>query len=463
MATSVRRILIADDDRAIRRNLSRYLVSEGYETVEAEDGVQALKRIRSEAFDAVLLDLKMPACDGLSVLRELGNEVLELPVVVLTAFGGSEPAIEAMRRGAYDYLAKPFDLDDVRLTLERALRQRALAEEVRALRSARESDAEPDLSTEPHELVGTSQVMREVFKAIGRAAATVEPVLLLGESGTGKELAAWALHRHSRRGGGPFVRVNCAALPEPLVESELFGHEKGAFTGADRQKSGRFERAQKGTLFLDEVGELPLPAQAKLLRVIQNQEFERVGGTATLRADVRIVSATHVDLSKALSAGRFREDLYYRLNVVRIVLPPLREHLEDLEELCHVILERIEVKYGWGDLSLAPESLSVLREREWPGNVRQLENVLSRAAIAARGRAILPEHLEDEEPQILGREGSTSDAGAAVPLRALLAEVERRAIRQALVQCSGNRTRTAERLGISRRQLFEKIREYDLR
>jgi two-component system response regulator AtoC len=259
------------------------------------------------------------------------------------------------------------------------------------------------------------------------------------------------------------VRVNCAALPEPLVESELFGHERGAFTGADRQKQGRFERAQGGTLFLDEVGELPLPAQAKLLRAIQHHEYERVGGTATLRADTRIISATHVDLGRALAAGRFREDLYYRLNVIRIVLPPLREHLEDLVELCRVILRRLEEKYGWRDLSLAPESLAGLRLREWPGNVRQLENVLSRAAIAARGRAILPEHLEIEEPQILGRDPDAPDQAAAVPLRALLAEVERRAIRQALVHCSGNRTRAAERLGISRRQLFEKIREYDLR
>jgi two-component system response regulator AtoC len=259
------------------------------------------------------------------------------------------------------------------------------------------------------------------------------------------------------------VRVNCAALPEPLVESELFGHERGAFTGADRQKSGRFERACEGTLFLDEVGELPLAAQAKLLRAIQNQEYERVGGTATLRADVRVVSATHVDLARALASGRFREDLYYRLNVVRIVLPPLREHLEDLDELCRVILRRFEEKHGWRDLALASESLAVLRLREWPGNVRQLENVLSRAAIAARGRAILPEHLEVEDPQILGRDADPADPAALVPLRALLSEVERRAIRQALVHCAGNRTRAAERLGISRRQLFEKIREYDLR
>jgi two-component system response regulator AtoC len=261
--------------------------------------------------------------------------------------------------------------------------------------------------------------MREVFKAIGRVAATEEPVLIVGESGTGKELVAAALHANSSRAGGPFVRVNCAALPEGLVESELFGHERGAFTGADRRREGRFERAAGGTIFLDEVGELPLPAQAKLLRVLQQREFERVGGNEALRADVRVVSATHA----------------------------------------RTILRRLEARYGWADLSLAPESLADIERRDWSGNVRQLENVLARAAIAARGRPILPEHLgpegEDGEPGPPGPEG-------LLPLRAVLADVERRTIRRALAACGGNRTRTAEALGISRRLLFDKIREYNL-
>jgi two-component system, NtrC family, response regulator AtoC len=303
--------------------------------------------------------------------------------------------------------------------------------------------------------------MREVYKAIGRAAATDEPVLIVGESGTGKELVASALHRHSKRGAGPFVRLNCGALPEGLIESELFGHERGAFTGADRMRPGRFERANGGTIFLDEVGELPALAQAKLLRVLQQHEFERVGGTETLKTNARVVSATHRDLAREVAAGSFREDLYYRLDVVRIAIPPLRDRSEDITPLAEQILRRLERKYGWAGLSLSPEALAVIHANPWPGNVRQLENALARAAIAARGRTILPDHIEPDEAgdPSLPAPGEPSEE---LPLRALLAEVERRAIRRALTACNGNRTRTAERLGISRRQLFDKIREYNL-
>jgi two-component system response regulator AtoC len=451
------RVLVADDDRTIRRNLVLLLEAEGYRTLEAADGDAALTHIRTEAPDAVLLDLKMPGRNGLEVLRELGSALSDLPVIVVTALGGSNAAIEAMRLGAYDYLTKPFDLDEVLLTLKRALKQRALTFEVKALRARDDEETDDD---EP-ELVGESAAMREVFKAIGRAAATEAAVLVIGESGTGKELVASALHRHSNRAAAPFIRVNCGALPEGLVESELFGHERGAFTGADRQKAGRFERASGGTIFLDEVAELPQSAQAKLLRVLQQHEFERVGGTEILRTDARVVSATHRDLSQEVAAGRFREDLYYRLNVARIIIPPLRDRPEDIPLLAQHILRRIEQKYGWNGLLLSGQALATMQERLWPGNVRQLENVLSRAAIAARGRAILPEHLDAEEPSRPPL-AMASDAGDPLPLRALLAEVERDAIRRALVACGGNRTRTAERLGISRRQLFDKIREYDL-
>jgi two-component system response regulator AtoC len=453
-------VLVADDDRTIRRNLVRLLQSEGYRPLEAADGEEALARIRDGVPDAVLLDLKMPGRDGLEVLGELGPALADLPVIVVTAFGGSAPAIEAMRRGAYDYLTKPFDLDEVLLTLKRALRQRALAFEVKALRTRAGDDPGDPPGDEP-ELIGRSAAMREVFKAIGLASATDAAVLILGESGTGKELVAAALHRHSDRSGGPFIRVNCGALPEGLIESELFGHERGAFTGADRQRPGRFERASGGTIFLDEVGELPLPAQAKILRVLQQREFERVGGTETLRSDARVISATHRDLPAEVAAGRFREDLYYRLNVARIAIPPLRDRPEDIPPLAEHILRRMERRQGWGELSISPEALAAIRERPWPGNVRQLENALARSAIASRGRAILPEHLdadEEADPAI----PETVDSAGSLPLRALLAQVERRAIRLALKACGGNRTQTAERLGISRRQLFDKIREYDL-
>ncbi|WP_240906985.1 sigma-54-dependent transcriptional regulator [Paludisphaera rhizosphaerae] len=460
-STPSAKILIAEDDRAIRFSLSHTLKAEGFQVIEAGDGDEALALIEQEGPDAVLLDLKMPNRDGLSVLAELGSRLAELPVIVITAYGGSAAAIEAMRRGAYDYLSKPFDLDEVQLTLQRALRQRALAFEVKALRARTETSDEPAEDDAEPELVGRSAAMREVFKAIGLAAATDAPVLIVGESGTGKELVATALHRHSDRAAGPFIRVNCGALPEGLVESELFGHERGAFTGADRQKPGRFERAAGGSIFLDEVGELPLSAQAKILRVLQQREFERVGGTETLRSDARVISATHRDLAKEVAAGRFREDLFYRLNVARIVIPPLRDRPEDVPPLAEAILRRVERRHGWGELSLSPEALAAIRERPWPGNVRQLENALARAAIAARGRTILPEHLDAEEP-LDPAIPAVAEASESLPLRALLAEVERRAIQQALTACNGNRTRTAERLGISRRQLFDKIREYDL-
>jgi two-component system, NtrC family, response regulator AtoC len=457
-------VLVVDDDRTIRRNLVLLLKSEGYRALEAGDGVEALKQIQSGAPDAVLLDLKMPRRDGLDVLGELGPALTELPVIVITALGGSTAAIEAMRRGAYDYLTKPFDLDEVLLTLKRALRQRDLTLEVKALRSGGGNgltdSADDPCDAEP-ELIGQSVAMREVFKAIGRAAATDAPVLIEGESGTGKELVATALHRHSNRCAGPFVRVHCGALPESLIESELFGHERGAFTGADRQRPGRFERARGGTIFLDEVGELTQSAQVKILRVLQQHEYERVGGMETLYTDARVISATNRDLSREVSAGRFREDLYYRLNVARIVIPPLRDRPEDIEALVEHILRRLEQRHGWGSLSLSTEGLRAIGQRPWPGNVRQLENVLARAVLASRGRTILPEHLELDDaadPLI----PSSTESGEPLPLRALLAEVERRAIQRALLACGGNRTRSAEFLGISRRQLFDKIREYDL-
>jgi two-component system response regulator AtoC len=401
----------------------------------------------------VFLDVRLPGMDGLRALAELKARAPAAAVVVITAHGNLNTAVKAVEGGAFDYLAKPFDLAQAMDAARRAV-------------APRDAGPAPELPPEepeagPDALVGRSPAMQGVFKRIALVAPTEACVLITGESGTGKELVATALHRHSDRPNGPFVRVNCGALPESLIESELFGHERGAFTGADRQKPGRFERAAGGTIFLDEVGELPLSAQAKILRVLQQREFERVGGTETLRTDARVVSATHRDLAREVSAGRFREDLYYRLNVARIVIPPIRDRPEDIGPLAEHILKRLERRHGWGLLTLSPEALRTIQERTWPGNVRQLENTMARAAIAARGRTILPEHLDVEET-LDPAMPAAGDSAEPIPLRALLADVERRAIQRALIACQGNRTKTAERLGISRRQLFDKIREYDL-
>ncbi len=402
----------------------------------------------------------MPGQDGMAVLRRHADRLDETPVIVVTAYGGASAAIEAMKLGAYDYITKPFDLDDVLFAVKRALTQRALAAQVRALSGDPAGDAD-------EELIGRGQAMMQVFKTIGRVAETREPVLITGESGTGKELAANAIHRNSGRANQPFVKVNSAALSPTLLESELFGHERGAFTGAVAQRKGRFEQAAGGTLFLDEIGELDVELQAKLLRVLQTGRFERVGGAESLEADVRVIAATNRDLPARIAEGRFREDLYYRLNVVSLEMPSLRQRREDIQPLAEQIVRRLAVKYGWPHLSLDPEAIPILVNRPWPGNVRELQNVLSRAAILVRGRVIGPGDLGPEtdsrgEPAAMVGDSLRESPSSSLLLRDILAETERRVIRQALEQEKWNRTKAAQALGISRRQLFDKIRQYGL-
>ncbi|MBN9523267.1 sigma-54-dependent Fis family transcriptional regulator [bacterium] len=453
-------VLVADDDPAIRSNLALLLRSEGYQVREAADGDAAVAALADPAVAAALLDLKMPGRDGLAVLREHADRLDEVPVVVVTAYGGGAAAIEAMRLGAYDYLTKPFDLDEVLFTLRRALTQRALADQVRVLSAAPADEPDPG-----EELVGRSAAMLAVFKAVGRVAGVDEPVLVLGESGTGKELVATAVHRNSPRAGGPFVKVNCAALSPALLESELFGHEKGAFTGAVARRRGRFEQAQGGTIFLDEVGELGLDLQAKLLRVLQNRTFERVGGEETFASDARVVAATNRDLKAMAAAGEFREDLYYRLDVVSVRLPPLRDRRDDIPLLADHLVRQLAARHGWPGLALTPDAAAELGRRDWPGNVRELRNVLTRAAVAARGRVIRAADLGTvDAPDAPAHDPAATQPGAAaLDLRAAVADTERRVIRQALEQARWNRTQAARLLGISRRQLFEKTRLYDLR
>ena len=369
-------ILVAEDDPATRANLALLLRSEGYTVREAADGDAAAEALADPAIAAALLDLKMPKRDGLAVLRAHADRLEEVPVIVVTAYGGSTAAIEAMKLGAYDYITKPFDLDEVLFTVRRALTQQALVAQVQALSvDPLADDPDPD----EDELVGRSPAMVAVFKAIGLVAPADEPVLILGESGTGKELVANAIHRNSHRATGPFVKVNCAALSPMLLESELFGHEKGAFTGAVARRRGRFEQAHGGTLFLDEVGELGIDLQAKLLRVLQSGTFERVGAEETLRADVRVVAATNRDLKARVAAGEFREDLYYRLDVVAVTLPPLRERKDDIPLLAEYVVKQLARKHGWPGLALTPEAVAELCRRPWPGNVRELRNALARA------------------------------------------------------------------------------------
>ncbi len=452
-------ILVADDDATIRSNLAVLLRSEGYQVIEACDGRQAADVLAGQAIDAALLDLKMPGRTGLELLRQFEDHLEETPIIVITAFGGSQAAIEAMKLGAFDYITKPFDLDEVLFTVRRALKQQALVAQLQSL-AARPILPETERD---EELIGGTPAMLQVFKSIGRIAATSESVLILGESGTGKELVASAIHRNSARAGQPFVKVNCAALSPMLLESELFGHERGAFTGAVTRRIGRFEQAHQGTLFLDEIGDLNIDLQAKLLRVLQTGQFERVGDSQSLTVDVRVISATHQDLDAMVADRTFREDLLYRLNVVSILLPPLRERRDDIPLLAEHFVHRLSRKYDWPQLTLSPEACKLLVEQPWPGNVRELQNVLARAATLTRGRVILADDL-----QIPGRHTTENSADtrhahpADLSLKEIMAETERRVLEQALEHNDWNRTKAAKALGISRRQLFDKIRGYGL-
>ncbi|OYD97306.1 two-component system response regulator [Nostoc sp. 'Peltigera membranacea cyanobiont' 213] len=380
------KILIIDDEKALREAIAQILHSEGHEVLEAADGEQGLKLLQNSAthLDLVFLDLKMPKTQGMTVLKQLEQKRFELPVIVMTAYGTSRTAIEAMQLGAYDYLTKPFDLDElVNLTTK------ALAHHQEPLYQVGEST----LQTGQEELLGRSQPMQSVFKLIGRLAPTDTIVLITGESGTGKELVASTLHTASPRSKAPLVKVNCAALPEHLLEAELFGHEKGAFTGANHLRLGRFEQANSGTIFLDEIGELSLVIQGKLLRVLQDCSFERLGSNQTHTVNVRIIAATNRNLEQMVQQNQFREDLFYRLNVVRLELPPLRDRPEDLEQLTQHFLSTTALRRGFKRLALAESAMKRLRNYTFPGNVRELQNTLERAAILSGGRTILPEHL----------------------------------------------------------------------
>jgi two-component system, NtrC family, response regulator AtoC len=441
------RVLVVDDEEGIRTFIGEVLEGEGLRVTLASDGEVAARMLDRESFHLMITDLKMPGLDGMSLLRKARAESPETEVVVLTAHGTVSGAVEAMKLGAFDYLGKPLSgPDELRLVTGRAIERRRLREEAQRVHPA--EDGEPTV-------VARDRAMQAVLAQVQKVAPTDATVLLTGESGTGKEVMARTLHRQSKRADGPFVAVNCAAISDTLLESEMFGHEKGAFTGAVASHRGRFELADRGTLFLDEVGELRPQLQAKLLRVLQERRFERVGGTRTIEVDVRIVAATNCDLVVEMQTGRFREDLYHRLAVFPIRIPPLRERLADIIPLAETLLARIARQLGRPSLVLDDGARSRLAAYTWPGNVRELGNVLERAAILADGSVLGADLIVTGTLNGNGL-GSADHAGEK------LQDLERDAIRRMLALTGGNRKQTAARLGIGLRTLYDKLKVYDL-
>ena len=440
-------ILVVDDDEAIRELVREFLseLAEPPNVIEAGTCAEAIERFEADAPDLMLLDMRLPDGDGLDVLARLRASGATVPVVVITADSSSSRTIRAVQGGAWDYLVKPLEPETVRLVVERALAHRTLTETVRMLQ---QTVSERDV---PEKIVGASLAMQAVYKLVGRVASSDVPVLITGETGTGKELVAETIHENSRRRRGPLVRVNCAALPETLLESELFGHEKGAFTGAVDRRKGRFELADKGTIFLDEIGEMEPSTQKKLLRVLQFGRFERVGGQATIEVDARIIAATNVDLEAAVADGSFREDLYYRLDVIRIDMPPLRARGDDVPALVAHFLDKYRPSKG-PSKKISEEAMTRLIEHEWPGNVRQLENTVQRAMVLSRGAVISADDLELDGTTPT-RTDLVVDLAALVQeglsLNAVMARVERALATEALRRAAGDPAAAAARLGIT--------------
>jgi two-component system nitrogen regulation response regulator GlnG len=465
-------LLVIDDEDSVRYSFRRVFHGEGVEVLTAATAAEGLAALDRHEPDVVVLDLQLPDKSGLEVFAEIHARAPRRPVVFITAHGTTDTAIEAMKGGAFDYLVKPVDLDRLSQVLNRAFEAARLMSVPAVLPAEDRGDR----------IVGRSPVMQEMCKAIGRIAPQDVNVLILGESGTGKELVARAIYQHSRRADRPFLAINCAAIPEGLLESELFGHERGAFTGADRRRVGKFEQASGGTLFLDEIGDMPGALQAKILRVLQEQRFERVGGNETVRAQVRVLAATNQDLPHLVSEGRFRTDLYYRLNGVTLRVPPLRDRLEDVAELAHYFLFRFNRELGLDLRGLAPETLERLQGHRWPGNVRELQGVLKQAMLNASGHILLPEFLpeplrHDEAaaprpavPPGNGAEGF--DLAAFIEARLpeghgrlyeeVMEAVERVLLARALRQTHGHQTQASELLGLSRATLRHKLRALGL-
>ena len=465
-------ILIIDDDDQLRRSFERLLIEEDYEVKSAPSGETGITMIQSKIPDLVILDMRLPGMNGLETFQAIHEIEPKLPVIIMTAYGTTETAIEATKMGAFDYILKPFDIPDMLVIIGQAL------EAGRFMRSPIDMDALPDRAAR-EAIIGRSKPMQEVYKAIGRVSPTDATVLIRGDSGTGKELVARAVYQHSLRADKPFLVINCVAIPENLLESELFGYEKGAFTGASRRRVGKIEQANKGTVFLDEIGDMPSSIQAKILRLLQEKSIERLGGREPIPVDVRIIAATNRDLEAALAEGRFREDLYYRLKVVTVWLPPLRERPSDIPHLIEYFLSRFSADTGMDNPGITDEAMEILKTYPWPGNVRELANTVHKALIFNRGAPIFPEDINQaigQKPGDLGAEGQTADeaihqwAREALTSKSIenmfdscLDRFTRILITEALNLTGGNRSRAARLLGLSRPTLHSKIEKYDLK
>jgi two-component system response regulator AtoC len=448
------RILIADDHDAIRRGLVRGLTEAGHDVEEASNGNQAIERLHDNFFDVVLSDLKMGGSDGMDVLRTTRAMHPTTAVILMTAFGTVNTAVEAMKIGAFDYVQKPFEIEEMEVKIEKALEVKRLKNEIEYLRDAQQDRYDFD------RIIGNSPSLQRVLDIVRKVAKSNTTVLVRGETGTGKELIAGAIHHNSLRTSRNFVKVNCAALQENLLESELFGHEKGAFTGADKQRIGRFEQADGGTLFLDEIGDMSASTQAKILRVLQEHEFERLGGTRTLRVDVRLIAATNRDLPGMVGTGHFREDLYYRLNVVSIEMPPLRERKDDIVPLANTFIRKFAAELKKKIEALEPDAQKLLMRYNWPGNIRELENTIERAMLLAEGRAIAGGDLRLGETPTTGASGQNQPSTVVKipPTGIPLEDVERAALIEALKMSNWVQKDAAELLSISPRVMNYKIK-----
>ena len=446
-------ILVVDDEPGVRSSISGVLRDEGFDVDTAETGESCLEKANGAAYDVIVLDIWLPGLDGLTTLQRLRERQIDSQVVIISGHGNIESAVRAIKMGAYDFIEKPLSLEKTVLVVRNALRQRDLEAENRALRAKVDRQQQ-------HTMVGESPAMNHLRETVAQTAPTNGRVLILGESGTGKELVARTMHMSSRRKSGPFIEVNCASIPEELIESELFGHVRGAFTGAVADKPGRFEQASGGTIFLDEIADMSLKTQAKVLRVLQEQVMERVGGTQRIKVDVRVLAATNKDLPAEIRAGRFREDLYFRLNVIPIFVPPLREREQDVPLLADHFMALLSAEYGKRPKRFAPEASARLQQYSWPGNVRELRNVIERLLIFAGGDTITAQDLG-----FLGRDGvpeAPSAPGPVVPLSEARDTFERDYILQVLASQNGNMSRTAEILGVERSNLYKKLRAFGI-